>query len=322
MLFDLPLDQLKTYRPERSEPADFDSFWARTLAEARQFPLNARFEPVETGLKLVETFDVTFNGFGGQPIKGWFILPKGEKGPLPCVVEYIGYGGGRGLAHEWLGWANAGYAHFVMDTRGQGSTWRTGDTSDPEMEGGNPQIPGFMTRGVLKPETYYYRRVFTDAVRAVEAARSHATVDQSRVGVTGGSQGGGITLAAAGLIPDLLVAMPDVPFLCHYRRAVELVDSDPYNEIARFCKNHRHQIETVFKTLSYFDGLNFAVRANAQSLFSVGLMDTICPPSTVFAAYNHYAGSKEIRIWEFNNHEGGQGFQDLEKLKFANERLQ
>jgi cephalosporin-C deacetylase len=321
MLYDLPLDQLKTYKPERSEPADFDAFWARTLAEARAFPLEARFEPVETGLKLIEAFDVTFNGFGGQPIKGWFILPKGEKGPLPCIVEYIGYGGGRGLPHEWLGWANAGYAHFVMDTRGQGSTWRTGDTPDPELEGGNPQIPGFMTRGVLKPETYYYRRVFTDAVRAVEAARSHKMVDKSRVAVTGGSQGGGITLAAAGLIPDLAIAMPDVPFLCHYRRAVELIDTDPYNEIARFCKNHRNQIETVFKTLSYFDGMNFAARARANALFSVGLMDTICPPSTVFAAYNLYAGPKEIRIWQFNNHEGGQGYQDLEKLKFANERL-
>ena len=149
------------------------------------------------------------------------------------------------------------------------------DTPDPELQGGNPQIPGFMTRGVLKPETYYYRRVFTDAVRAVEAARSHSMVDKDRVALTGGSQGGGITLAVAGLIPDLALVLPDVPFLCHYRRAVELVDSDPYNEIARFCKTHRGQIDTVFNTLSYFDGMNFAARANASALFSVGLMDTI-----------------------------------------------
>lgn len=321
MLFDLPLDQLKTYLPIRSEPADFDAFWSQTLAETRRFALDPHFIPVETGLKLVEVFDVTFNGFGGQPIKGWFVVPKGVQAPLPCVVEYIGYGGGRGLAHEWLGWANAGYAHFVMDTRGQGSTWRTGDTPDLEMEGGNPQIPGFMTRGILKPETYYYRRVFADAARAVEAARSHEMVDKRKVAVTGGSQGGGITLAAAGLIPDLAIAMPDVPFLCHFRRAVEIIDTDPYNEIARFCKNHRDQIETVFNTLSYFDGLNFAVRAKAPALFSVGLMDTICPPSTVFAAYNHYAGPKEMRIWQFNNHEGGEGYQGIEKIKFANERL-
>ena len=319
MLFDLPLEELIRYLASRSEPTDFDAFWRSTLDATRSFPLNPLFVPVESGLKLLDVFDVTFNGYGGQPIKGWFLLPKNVNTPLPCVVEYIGYGGGRGLPHEWLLWANAGVAHLVMDTRGQGSTWRTGDTPDPEMDGGNPQIPGFMTRGILKPETYYYRRVFADAVRAVETARSHPLVDNQRIAVTGGSQGGGITLAVAGLVPDISICMPDVPFLCHFQRAVEMVDSEPYNEIARFCKTHRNKIETVFNTLSYFDGMNFAVRARAKALFSVGLMDTCCPPSTIFAAYNHYAGPKGIRVWKFNNHEGGEAFQSFEKLQFINE---
>lgn len=321
MLFDFPLEQLKTYLPQRAEPADFDEFWTRTLAETRVHPLNAVFSPINTPLKLVEVYDVTFNGFGGHPIKGWFILPTAASTPLPCIVEYIGYGGGRGLPHDWLTWANAGYAHFVMDTRGQGSTWRVGDTPDPELEPGNPQIPGFMTRGILRPDTYYYRRVFTDAVRAVEAARSHPAVDSRKIGVTGGSQGGGISLAAAGLIPDLAIVMPDVPFLCHFERAVTLIDNDPYAEISRYCKTHRDKVEITFKTLSYFDGMHFAARTKAPALFSVGLMDTICPPSTVFAAYNYYGGPKDINIWQFNNHEGGESFQVLNKMQFAQERL-
>jgi cephalosporin-C deacetylase len=134
--------------------------------------------------------------------------------------------------------------------------------------------------------------------------------------VTGGSQGGGITLAIAGLVPDLAAVMPDVPFLCQYRRATELVDSNPYHEISRFLTRHRNQVERVFQTLSYFDGINFASRANAPALFSVGLMDEICPPSTVFAAFNHYAGKKDIRIWSYNHHEGGGNFQTREKLNF------
>jgi cephalosporin-C deacetylase len=316
MFFDLPLEQLQTYLPPRNEPADFDAFWAQTLHEARQYPLDARFEPVKTGLKLVEVFDVTFNGHGGQPIKGWFVLPRQRTGPLPCVVEYIGYGGGRGLSIDWLLWGNAGYAHLVMDTRGQGTTWRTGDTPDPEPDGSNPHFPGFMTRGILNPHTYYYRRVFTDAVRAVEAARSHTAVNAQRIAVSGGSQGGGITLAVAALQPDVAAALPDVPFLCHYRRATEIVDTAPYNEIAKFCQRHRQKIEMVFQTLAYFDGLNFASRATCPTLFSTGLMDEICPPSTVFAAYNYYAGPKQITIWSYNHHEGGESFQLVEKLKF------
>jgi cephalosporin-C deacetylase len=173
-----------------------------------------------------------------------------------------------------------------------------------------------MTRGILKAETYYYRRLFTDAARAVEAARSHPAVDAARIAVTGASQGGGISLAVSCLVPSLAAVMPDVPFLCHYRRATEIVDTNPYHEISRYCTVHRDKIEAVFATLSYFDGLNFAARAVAPALFSVGLMDDICPPSTVFAAYNHYAGPKDINIWPYNNHEGGDNFQAAAKVKF------
>ncbi|HEX9373674.1 MAG TPA: acetylxylan esterase [Roseiflexaceae bacterium] len=316
MFFDLSLDQLRDYRPPRDEPPDFEAFWAQTLAEVRQAPLRPAFEPVDYGLATVESFDVTFSGYGGQQIKGWLLLPRARSGPLPCVVEYIGYGGGRGFPTDWLLWSSAGYAHLVMDTRGQGSAWLKGDTPDIEADGGNPQHPGFMTRGILSPRTYYYRRVFADAVRAVEAAQAHPAVDGARITVTGGSQGGGIALAVSGLLPQVQVALPDVPFLCHYRRALEITDAQPYEEIARYLMIQRDKEEAAFATLAYFDGLNFAARARAQALFSVGLMDEICPPSTVFAAYNHYAGSKEIRVWRYNHHEGGGTYQAQEKIRF------
>jgi cephalosporin-C deacetylase len=314
--YDLPLEQLKVYLPDRQEPSDFDAFWSETIVQAKGFPLAAQFEPVDYRLETLETYDVTFNGYGGQRVKGWFLLPRQRKKLLPCVVEFIGYGGGRGSPYDWLLWSSIGFAHFIMDTRGQGSVWLQGDTPDLPVEGSNPHFPGFMTMGVLDPKTYYFRRVLTDAVRAVEAASNHPSVDKSRIAVTGDSQGGGISLAMSGLIPDITAAMPDVPFLCHYRRATEITDEGPYSEIAHYCKIHRDQIDTVFNTLSYFDGINFAVRAHAKALFSVGLMDMTSPPSTVFAAFNHYAGSKQIKIWPYNNHEGGETFQTNEKVKF------
>jgi cephalosporin-C deacetylase len=318
--FDLSLDELQAYRPALSEPADFDAFWADTLAESRRAPLDATFSPTDFDLRTLEAFDVTFNGYGGQPIKGWLMLPRLRTDRLPCVVSFCGYGGGRGTPLDWLTWASAGYAHFVMDTRGQGSAWLNGSTPDFEPDGGNPHFPGFMTRGVLDPKTYYYRRVFTDAVRAVEAAQAHPAVDGERVIVTGGSQGGGIALAVAGLgathLRGVRACMADVPFLCHFQRATEITDTHPYQEIVRFCKVHRNEAERVFATLNYFDGVHFAARAAAAALFSVGLMDDICPPSTVYAAYNNYAGPKEIRIWPYNNHEGGGTFQLREQIGF------
>jgi cephalosporin-C deacetylase len=320
--FDLALNELQSYCPARTEPADFDSFWKSTLDEARAFPINAIFEKVDYGLVAQETFDVTFNGFGGQPVKGWLILPAvgtQRAVSLPCVVEFIGYGGGRQFGFDWLLWASVGYAHFVMDTRGQGSTWSAGDTPDLYADGGNAHYPGSMTKGILDPKHYYYRRVFTDAVRAIEAARSHDAVDAKQLAVTGRSQGGGISIASAALVPDVVAAMPDVPFLCHYRRATELVDSYPYKEIAEFCHVHLDKVDTVFNTLSYFDGVNFSAHAKAKSLFSTGLMDEICPPSTVYASYNHWAGEKDIKVYPYNGHEGGGSYQTLEQVKFLRE---
>ena len=314
-MFDMPLSQLEQYRPDVAEPSDFDAFWQASLVETRRHDLNPQFVPVNGGYKTVEVFDVSFAGWGGQHVKGWFLVPKQRSGPLPCVVEYIGYGGGRSFPNDWLLWSSQGYAHLVMDTRGQGSVWSKGDTADPDPFGDN-QHPGFMTRGIRNKEHYYYRRVFSDAVRAIEAARSHVAVDASKIIVTGGSQGGGIAIAAAGLMPDVVAAMPDVPFLCHYRRATEITDSNPYSEISRYLMTHREAVEEVFHTLNYFDGIHFAKRATAQTIFSVGLMDDICPPSTVYAAYNAWQGRKEISIWRYNRHEGGGSYQSQDKMRF------
>jgi cephalosporin-C deacetylase len=322
VLFDLPLTELLVYKPAREEPADFDAFWADTLADARSHPLDATFEPVDAGLMAIDVWDVTFAGFAGQPIKGWFLAPRdvaaspfARDGRLSCVVEYIGYGGGRGRPIDWLLPPSAGHAHLVMDVRGQGSSWRAGDTPDPESAATTGQYPGFVTRGILDKATYYYRRLMTDAVRAIEAARTHPVVDPARVATNGGSQGGGLALAAAGLVPDLLLTLTDVPFMCHWRRATEITDADPYYEIVRYAKIHRDQTKRVFNTLSYFDGVNFAARANSPALFSVALMDQTCPPSTVFAAYNHYAGPKAIEVYPFNGHENGETIQVERKMR-------
>ena len=313
--FDMPLDEMRGYKPERNEPSDFDDFWKRTLNDARQHDLNVQFEQVDYGMRIVDTYDVTFAGYGGQAVKGWFIIPNGTTDPLPCMVVYIGYGGGRGFPTNWLLWANAGYATLVMDTRGQGSAWLHGDTPDVP-DGANPHFPGFMTQGILDPETYYYRRVFTDGVRAVEAAQSHELVDAKQIALTGGSQGGAITIAVSGLLTNIPVSMPDVPFLCHFERAIGLTDSHPYEELVRYLKIHRDKEDTVYHTLSYFDCMNFAARSRAKTLYSTSLMDTICPPSTVFAAYNQVEAEKDIKVYRFNHHEGGATHHDIEKVKF------
>jgi cephalosporin-C deacetylase len=183
--------------------------------------------------------------------------------------------------------------------------------------GSGPHAPGFLTQGVEHPRSYYYRRVFADALRAVETVRSLPDVDVTKIAVQGISQGGGITLAAAGLVKDLGAVMPDLPFLCHFQRAVDIGELDPSTEITRYLAVHRSAAATTFTTLSYFDGVNFAKRASAPALFSVAL-DKICPPSTVYAAYHAYGGAKDIVVYPFNDHEGGLSHQRLAQINWLN----
>ncbi len=318
--FDLPVEQLRSYRPEVAEPDDFDDFWEQTLSESRSLARPIQLRRIDSPLQSVEVYDVTFSGFAGDAVGGWLLLPADAAEPLPAIIEFNGYGGGRGLPHERLGWAASGYAYFFMDTRGQGSGWGTGGIT-PDPHGSGPATPGFMTRGIEDPNNYYYRRVFTDAVLAIDSIRTVERIDAARVAVSGISQGGGIAIAAAGLSTGLIAAMPNVPFLCHFERAVGLTDRDPYNEVVRYLAVHRGAAERTFDTLSYFDGVNFARRATAPALFSVALMDPVCPPSTVYAARNNWGGSAEIIEYAFNEHEGGLGLQWQEEAAFLAEQL-
>ncbi|HEX5401546.1 MAG TPA: acetylxylan esterase [Pseudonocardiaceae bacterium] len=313
-LFDLPLDQLERYLPDVREPADFDAFWAASLATAAGTPVLLDMTPAEpTGLALVDTWDVTLSGFGGDPVHAWYTRPAGVTTPLSAVVEFVGYGRGRGLPHERLTWPAAGYAHLLMDSRGQGDQYGSGgDTADPEA--GAPGGPGPATRGILDPERYYYRRLITDAVRAVAAVRALPRVDPGRVAVVGNSQGGGLALAVAGLVPDLAAVLVTAPFPCHIQRAIEITDAPPYGEIASYLSVHRDVEAAARHTLSYVDGVNFARRATAPAHFGVGLRDTVCPPSTVFAAYNHYGPERSIHVYPFNSHEGGEAVHTRKQL--------
>jgi cephalosporin-C deacetylase len=316
MLSDLSLPELREYRPEVEEPADFDEFWASELATARTHTAAPSFDRAQTRIRHADVFDVTFAGYGGEPIRAWLLVPHEIAPTAAMVVEFIGYGGGRGDPFDWLTWSSAGYPHLIMDTRGQGGAWRGADTPDVS-DTGAPSSSGFMTRGIADPRTHYYTRLFIDAARATDAARRHPAAAGLPLITTGGSQGGGLTIAAAHLGDDVAAALPDVPFLAHFRRAVNVTNTRPYEELAEYCRVHSDRVDQVFTTLSYIDVVNHAKRVTAPGLFSVGLSDVVTPPSTIFAAYHHYAGAKEIAVYPFNGHEGGGTRHFLAQLDFA-----
>lgn len=323
MQFDYPLERLRVHSPELTLPTDFESFWTETLAQTRELPLDVRLDEVDLGFPGMRVFDVSFAGFAGDRINAWLRLPSSSDGaPLPAFVQFHGYKGGRGLPHEPQLWPQAGFAHLAVDTRGQGGSWTAGSTADPH-GGTNAETAGWLTRGISSPESYYYRRVFSDAVRAVEAMRSIPGVDADRVFAGGVSQGGGIALAVAGLLNDLPGVVADVPFLSDFPEALALASdsSTGYGEVLQYLALHRDEERSVLDTLAYFDVANLVTRAEAPALVSVALMDAVCAPRTVFAAFNRYqASDKEIAVYPYNGHEGGGAFQAWRAVEWVRAR--
>jgi cephalosporin-C deacetylase len=302
--YDLPIDALRAHTSSVPEPADFDDFWSTTLRQSRELAFPPVAERIDAGVPVLETSDVTFSGYDGEPIKAWLHRPAGAEEDLPVVVRYVGYNCGRGLPHMVHPLALAGYAVLTMDNRGQGAV--AGYASDTSDTGGLRRVlGGHVTRGIESRETYYYRRLYTDAVLAVDAVRALPGIDGNRVAVAGVSQGGGIALAVAGLAEGLSAALIDVPFLSDVPRALDLASTIPYSEMTTVLATYPDRTAEALEVLAAFDGVHFAKRASAPALFSVGLMDDICPPSTVFAARNAYAGPSAIHEYPYGGHEGG-----------------
>ena len=335
MHFDLALDELRGFCPDVAEPTDFDGFWSHRLDVAGDMPLDVDAERVDGAVRTVDVHDVHFTGHGGVRIAAWMFMPRDIDPAAPVVVEFLGYNGGRGRPIDWMTWSAAGIPHLVVDSRGQGGGWRGADTPDPG-DDGEPGGMTFLTRGLSAPDRHYYARLYVDAARALRVPGEIEALAGRPVVATGRSQGGALALAAANLSGVPALVAPDVPFLSHFRRAVSLTDALPYCEIAAYCRAYPDRVERTFETLSYFDVVNHARRLDAPAIFSVGLVDLITPPSTVFAAFNHYGTGasrssrkpvdeyvidKRIDVYEFNGHEGGGSLHLERQITFVRDRL-
>lgn len=296
-LYDKPLEELIVYKPEPTSEPDLDLFWERTLEEAQQIPLEPRLKQLDYPAQGVTVYECYYQGWQGAEICGWYLVPENTEPPLPTLIQYHGYSGYKQGVHHYLMWALQGYAVLALDVRGQ-----SGNSTDPGPYSGG-HVTGWMTKGVLEPDDYYYRGAFVDCVRALDFVSGRPEVDAERIGIMGMSQGGGLTLAVAALDPRPIVAMPEMPYLCHYKRAVDVAMRGPYLEIAEYLRKWPRREEQVWRTLSYFDNMNLAERIRCPVLMTVGLCDDICPPSTVYAAYNRIEVQKELMVYPYHNHE-------------------
>jgi cephalosporin-C deacetylase len=302
LLFDMPLDELKTYQGTNPRPSDFDTFWDSALVEMKQTDSQVEFVSADFECGFAECFHLYFTGVRGARIHAKFVRPLQRSGTHPALLMFHGY---SGASHQWielLAYAAQGFVVAAMDCRGQG-----GLSEDVGGHKGTTHT-GHIIRGLDgSPENLLFRHIFLDTAQLARIVMDMPEVDQDRVGVTGGSQGGGLTLACAALEPRIRRAAPIFPFLCDYQRVWQMDQAkDAYEELRTYFRNHDplHQRgAAIFTQLGYIDVQHLASRIRAEILMGVGLMDTVCPPSTQFAAYNKITSPKSLAVYPDFGHE-------------------
>ena len=307
-MFEMPLEELRTYQGRNPKPADFDSYWQRGLAELAATPPRIELKPHPSPARFAECFDLFFTGTGGARVHAQYLRPA-DKGSHPALLRFHGYSMDAGDWYDKLAWVAQGFVVAALDVRGQGGL--------SEDAGGvrGTTLRGQIIRGLDdEPDRLLFRQIFLDTVRLAQVVMEQPEVDAARVAAAGGSQGGGLTLACAALEPRIWRAAPVFPFLSDYKRVWEMdLARDAYEELVyyftRFDPTHAREDE-IWTRLGYIDVQHLAERIKATVQMTTGLMDMICPPSSQFAAYNKIRSKKDVVLYPDFGHEDLPGQKD------------
>lgn len=276
-------------------PHDFDAFWNEVVAGVEGEDPAPLKEPdaswTDSGLQVER---VTLRGVGGVRFYGWLLRPMAAAvhGALLHLPGYSAtmYDPLRMGINAQI--ARSGFLVFAIDPRGQGAS-RAGALLASE---------GKLLTGIHSPREHILRGIVADCVQATRYLCGAAGFD--RIGVMGNSQGGGLALMTASLLPERVGAVTAMlPFLTHYRFQVECrPKTGPYQEIVRYLDLRPQERESVLHVLSYFDTLSHAARVRAPALLSAGLADTTCPAPSIVALHDRLPGLKSLITFPHMGH--------------------
>jgi cephalosporin-C deacetylase-like acetyl esterase len=286
------------YRPEEIAPPltrepDFDIFWANTLASlANVDPQFEMTRKADGDTETHELYEVKMRSLGSIRVGGWYEKPRAE-GTFPALLCLPGYTASMAPTKT-----SDPIAVLSFNIRGHGNS--------------QEDVPGepadYWVRGLDDKEGYFYQGAYADCVRAVDFLASRREVGQGHIAATGGSQGGGLSLAAAALDKRISACAPDIPFLSNWEKYFK---ASHWPEMEQWIEAEPHRSwESVLRTASYFDTMNLADRITCPVFVGLGLQDPVCPAATVFAVYNRLDVPKSYRVypnaehWVYPVHQG------------------
>jgi cephalosporin-C deacetylase len=274
-------------KPSLPVPADFDSFWAGQKAKLAAVPVNARLAPVKSPSTNVECFDLQADSVAA-PVSGYFARPVGAKAKsLPIILLVHGAGVRSASLGSAAGWAARGLLALDLNAHGLPN----GRPESYYSNLGATDLKDYRSRGRESRETVYFLGMFLRLVRAIDVLTAQPEWDGRTVVVHGSSQGGAQSIVAAGLDARVTFFAAGVPAMCdHTGVAVGRVNGWP-----KFLANPPEPPDPkVVEAVRYYDAMNFATRTKAAGILTVGFIDTTCPPTSVYAAYNALPARKQI----------------------------
>lgn len=277
-------------QPTVQKPADFEAFWEAGKKELAQLPVDAKMTLLpDRGSALTDVYQVSMQGYGRSRLYGILCIPKRE-GKYPALLEVPG-AGIRPYGPD-LDMADRGMIVLTIGIHG------IPVTMDPvvytDLSAG--ALQGYPFFNADNRDKYYYRRVYLNCVRANDLLTSLPRYDGQKLAVTGGSQGGALSIVTASLDPRvkwLAAYYPALSDLSGYLNGRAGGWPHVYNETnAPF-----YNTEAVKKTLPYYDVVNFARNLKTEGQYSWGFNDETCPPTSMYAAYNVISAPKDL--WKY-----------------------
>lgn len=273
--------------PSAPTPKDFVAFWEAKKKQIAAVPMDPKLTPAKSSADTVEAFDVQVAAVGA-PVSGYFARPKGAKPrSLPAILTVHGAGVRSSILDGTVNWAKEGV--LAMDINAHGIPNGKDKAFYDELAAGD--LKDYRTRGRESRDTVYFLGMFQRLVRAIDFLTAQPEWDGRTLIVSGSSQGGYQAIVAAGIDSRVSYFVAGVPAGCDHTGAL-------VGRIAGWPKfigtSEKEPKKEVVEAVSYFDCVNFAKQAKAPGFFTVGFIDTTCPPTSVYAAYNALPSQKEI----------------------------
>ena len=305
-------------RPSMPKPDDFDEFWRDQKLKLAKIAMGVKLipDPTVAENKRYSFRSISLANINGSRISGYIAKPAGT-GPFPAVLILQNHGGGAwSVPKQWAtNFALKGFITLAINAH----DIENGREEEYYHKLNEGPLASYTLQGFTDRETYYFKRMYLSIVRSIDYLVSLPVWDRKSMILTGRSQGGGLSLVGAGLDSRVTGVVAAVPALCEqtggaFGRASgwpRFVPNDEHDygnfpQYAPAATGHWSPSKDVLNVARYYDAVNFARNIQSPVILGIGLIDLVCPPSTIYSAYNVLQGSKRIIIAPSMGHDADE----------------